>query len=104
MLIDYDSASNIGGWQWAASVGTDAAPYFRVFNPTTQGQKFDPDGKFIKKYIRELKNVPKEYIHEPYRYIKQLKNQYGIEIENLYNKPIVDHKIQRIRAMEMFKV
>lgn len=104
MLIDYDSASNIGGWQWVASVGTDAVPYFRIFNPTTQSQKFDPEGKFIKKYVKELNEIPKEYIHEPYRHIKQLKNQYGIDIEKLYSKPMVDHKIQRLRAIEMFNI
>lgn len=104
MLIDYDSASNIGGWQWAASVGTDAAPYFRVFNPTTQGQKFDPDGEFIKKYVKELKDVPKEYIHEPHRYAKQLKSQWDIEIDSVYPKAMVDHKTQRLRAIEMFQI
>lgn len=104
MLIDYDSASNIGGWQWVASVGTDAVPYFRIFNPTAQSQKFDPEGKFIKRYVKELNDIPKEYIHEPYRYMKQLKSQYGIDIENLYSKPMVDHKIQRLRAIEMFNI
>lgn len=104
MLIDYDSASNIGGWQWAASVGTDAVPYFRVFNPTTQGQKFDLEGKFIKEYVEELSNIPKEYIHEPYKYVKQLNSKYGIDIEKIYNKPIVDHKLQRLKAIKMFKI
>lgn len=104
MLIDYDSASNIGGWQWTASIGTDAVPYFRNFNPTTQSQKFDPEGKFIRKYVKELNDIPKEYIHELYRYMKQLNKQYGIDIEKLYNKPIINHKIQRLRATEMFNI
>ncbi|CCQ19933.1 Deoxyribodipyrimidine photo-lyase [Listeria monocytogenes] len=63
MLIDYDPASNIGGWQWAASTGTDAVPYFRIFNPTTQSQKFDPSGKFIRKYVKELTNLPDKFIN-----------------------------------------
>lgn len=104
MLVDYDSGSNIGGWQWVASVGTDAAPYFRIFNPTTQGKKFDPEARFIKKYIKELNDIPKKYIHEPYRYTKQLQKQYDIEIEKLYYKPMVDHKTQRLKALEMFKI
>lgn len=102
MLIDYDSASNIGGWQWAASVGTDAVPYFRVFNPVTQGKKFDPDGKFIQQYVQELKDIPAKYIHEPFRYAKQIKKECAIEIETIYYKPIVDHKAQRLKAIELF--
>lgn len=104
MLIDYDSSSNIGGWQWAASVGTDAVPYFRIFNPTTQSQKFDEEGFFIKKYVKELRDIPSKYIHEPYRYEKQLKTEYGIEISKIYTKPIVDHKVQRLKALEMFNI
>ncbi|GMA69092.1 deoxyribodipyrimidine photo-lyase [Leuconostoc litchii] len=64
-LLDYDAASNIGGWQWAASTGTDSVPYFRIFNPKIQSQKFDPDGLFIKQYVPELKNIDTKMIHEP---------------------------------------
>ena len=64
-LIDGDLAANNGGWQWAASTGTDAAPYFRIFNPTTQGQRFDADGEFIRRWLPELKDVPAKAIHEP---------------------------------------
>jgi deoxyribodipyrimidine photo-lyase len=64
-LIDGDFCSNNGGWQWSSSTGTDAAPYFRIFNPTTQSQNFDPDGEFIKKFIPELKDVPVAQIHQP---------------------------------------
>lgn len=102
-LIDYDPASNIGGWQWVSSVGTDAVPYFRIFNPTIQSRKFDPEGEFIKKYVKELEAVPKEYIHEPYRYRKQIKSKCGFDIEEIYDRPIVDHKIQRLRARQMFE-
>ena len=64
-LVDYDEASNIGGFQWAASVGTDAVPYFRIFNPTTQSKRFDPSGEYIRRYVPELKHVDEKWIHEP---------------------------------------
>ena len=64
-LIDGDFSSNNGGWQWSSSTGTDSAPYFRIFNPITQSQNFDPDGEFIKKFIPELKDVPVAQIHQP---------------------------------------
>lgn len=67
-LIDGDFASNNGGWQWAASTGTDAVPYFRIFNPTTQGRKFDPDGEFIRHWLPELASVPSRYIHTPHEW------------------------------------
>ena len=104
MLIDYDIASNIGGWQWAASVGTDAVPYFRIFNPITQSKKYDPEGKFIKRYVKELKDIPTQYIHEPFKFKKQLEENYGIDIKKLYVSPIVDHKTQRQKALEMFNI
>ncbi len=93
MLIDYDSASNIGGWQWVASTGTDACPYFRVFNPTTQSKRYDKEGKFIKKYILELKDVPIKYVHEPSKYK---------EIEVYYPNKIANHKEQRLKALDMY--
>ncbi|UXI04061.1 deoxyribodipyrimidine photo-lyase [Photobacterium sp. TY1-4] len=94
-LIDGDLASNNGGWQWAASTGTDAQPYFRVFNPTTQGERFDPKGEFIRKWVHELKDVPDKYIHEPHRWPQAHRLNYP--------KPIVDHKSARLRAIEEFK-
>ncbi len=103
MLMDYDDASNIGSWQWCASVGTDASPYFRVFNPALQSKKFDKNAYYIKKYLPELKNISSKYIHEPFKYKKKIKELYDIDIEKIYSKPIVDHKVQRIKAIEMFK-
>jgi len=94
-LIDGDFASNNGGWQWAASTGTDAQPYFRVFNPTLQGQRFDPNGDFIRRWIKELKDVPNKYIHNPHLWD-------GANTLN-YPKPIVDHKQARLLAIETFK-
>ncbi|PSW06783.1 deoxyribodipyrimidine photo-lyase [Photobacterium lipolyticum] len=94
-LIDGDFASNNGGWQWAASTGTDAQPYFRVFNPTLQGQRFDPTGDFIRIWIKELKDVPNKYIHTPHLWD-------GANTLD-YPRPIVDHKLARLLAIESFK-
>ncbi|TMW70628.1 cryptochrome/photolyase family protein [Alteribacter natronophilus] len=102
-LIDYDASSNIGGWQWAASVGTDAVPYFRVFNPTTQGKRFDPEGTFIRKYVPELERVPDKYIHEPSKMPEEVQMESTCVIGEDYPMPAVDHKTQRKKAIEMFK-
>ncbi|KRM69958.1 deoxyribodipyrimidine photo-lyase type I [Apilactobacillus ozensis DSM 23829 = JCM 17196] len=95
-LIDYDAASNIGGWQWAASTGTDSVSYFRIFNPTLQSEKFDSKGLFIKKYVPELSNVPIEFIHEP------SKNGYSDSHKLNYPKPIVNHKEARKWAIDVY--
>lgn len=91
-LIDYEAASNIGGWQWAASVGTDAVPYFRIFNPVTQSERFDPEGTFIRRYVHELSHVTGKDIHFPKK-----------EDRQDYIDPIVDHKEARERALSRFK-
>ncbi len=93
-LVDADTASNIGGWQWTAGSGVDAAPYFRIFNPVTQGKKFDPDGKFVKNWIPELKNISSKIIHEPWLNENELKVP--------YNSPIVDHAQARSKALMIF--
>ena len=93
-LIDGDFASNNGGWQWSASTGTDAAPYFRIFNPVTQSQNFDPDGAFIKKYFPQLNPLNTKDIHLP-----PPEKLFNID----YPTPIVDLKTSRLRAIEAFK-
>jgi len=98
-LIDGDLASNNGGWQWAASTGCDAQPYFRIFNPITQSERFDPTGKFIRKYLPELKNVPDKQIHFPHTYIASMG-----KTKDCYWPAIVDHKAARERALAAFKV
>lgn len=103
-LIDYDPASNIGGWQWAASTGTDAVPYFRIFNPTTQSQKFDPEGTFIRHYLPVLEQVPSEWIHALNLMPQELQRELGIEIGKDYPLPIVDHQVARKRVLDFFKV
>ncbi|RWZ58903.1 deoxyribodipyrimidine photo-lyase [Halobacillus fulvus] len=102
-LVDYDPASNIGGWQWAASTGTDPVPYFRVFNPTRQSERFDPHGRFIKEWVPELKDVPNKKIHDPSKMSDQEQEKAGCVIGEDYPKPIVDHKTMRNRAIEMFE-
>ncbi len=93
-LIDGDFSSNNGGWQWSSSTGTDSAPYFRIFNPITQSQNFDPDGEFIKKFIPELKDFPIAKIHQPKDDLFSSTN---------YPSPILDLKESRIRAIQAFK-
>ncbi|GEA50698.1 deoxyribodipyrimidine photo-lyase [Vibrio inusitatus NBRC 102082] len=94
-LVDGDFAANNGGWQWSASTGCDAQPYFRIFNPISQGQKFDPDGSFVKQWLPELKAVPTKYVHSPWLWA---------DFPSLdYPDPIVDHKQQREKALQMYK-
>jgi len=96
-LIDGDLAANNGGWQWAASTGTDAAPYFRIFNPTTQGERFDESGEFIRHWLPELRGVPEKYIHQPQEWAK--KNQQTLD----YPQPIVEHKQARLQTLAAFE-
>ena len=103
-LIDGDQPSNNGGWQWSASTGTDAQPYFRVFNPTTQGEKFDPDGRFIRQWIPELAKVPDKYIHAPHTLPTALQEELGVVIGRDYPAPIVDHQEARERAIRAYKI
>ena len=90
-LIDFDVASNSHGWQWTAGCGTDASPYYRVFNPIEQGRRFDPDGTYIRKYIPELRHLDNDDIHEPWSVIDGLSNGYP--------EPIVDHSVERLESL-----
>ncbi len=92
-LLDYDLAANNGGWQWAASTGCDAQPYFRIFNPVTQSEKFDPQGKFIRRYLPELKDVPDKFIHAPWQMPFPPAE---------YPPPVVDHALARKRTLARF--
>lgn len=102
-LVDADLASNTLGWQWSGGCGADAAPYFRVFNPILQGQKFDPEGTYVKRYVPELRNLSVEYIHEPWK-ASQTERETAGAMD--YPDPIIDHKKGRERALaalEKFK-
>jgi deoxyribodipyrimidine photo-lyase len=98
-LMDFDLAANNGGWQWAASTGCDAQPYFRIFNPVTQSEKFDPEGRFIRRYLPELAALDNKAIHAPWQ-AKQLPA--GFRLGTDYPAPIVDHAVQRERALQLF--
>lgn len=95
-LIDGDLAANNGGWQWSASTGTDAAPYFRIFNPSSQSKRFDPDGKFIRQYLPELADIPDDAMSDPHRWAKQ--NNVKLD----YPEPIVEHNKARQYTLAAF--
>lgn len=99
-LVDADLASNTLGWQWAGGCGADAAPYFRIFNPIIQGQKFDPKGDYTKRFVPELKNLPEKYLHSPWEAPDAVLRKAGITLGENYPKPIVDHKTGRARALK----
>ena len=102
-LNDFDLAANNGGWQWAASTGCDAQPYFRIFNPVTQSERFDPAGKFIRRYLPELKNVPDKFIHAPWTMPLPEQQSCAAVIGNDYPAPVVDHAVQREKALALYK-
>jgi deoxyribodipyrimidine photo-lyase len=93
LLLDGDLAPNNGGWQWAASTGCDPQPYFRIFNPLLQSQRFDPEGKYIRQYVPELASLDNKEIHEPWNSSKK----------TTYPKRIVDHATQKEKALALFK-
>lgn len=102
-LTDGDVAQNAGNWQWVAGTGTDAAPYFRVFNPVTQSKKFDPTGEYIRRWVPELAEVPDEWIHVPWRAGPLELLGYGVELGREYPAPIVDHAMARQRAIDAYE-
>jgi deoxyribodipyrimidine photo-lyase len=102
-LIDFDLAANSGGWQWAASVGCDAQPWFRIFNPVTQSEKFDPGGRFIRRYLPELAHVPDRYVHAPWTMPAAEQERAGCVIGRDYPTPVVDHATQRGLALALFR-
>jgi len=102
-LNDFDLAANNGGWQWAASTGCDAQPYFRIFNPVSQSEKFDADGTFIRRYVPELAGCDKRAIHAPWNLTPMEQQGAGVMIGKDYPAPVVDHAAARLKALDMFK-
>jgi len=102
-LLDGDPAPNNGGWQWAAGTGTDAAPYFRIFNPTLQGKRFDPQGEYIRRWVPELRDLAPNEIHEPWRLRPARQAQLGFHPGTTYPLPIVEHAFARQRALEAYR-
>jgi deoxyribodipyrimidine photo-lyase len=101
-LVDADLASNTLGWQWTAGCGADAAPYFRVFNPTTQGEKFDPHGDYVRRWCPELAKLPLAWIHQPDKAPADILRAAGVELGRAYPQPVVSHAIAREVALEAF--
>jgi deoxyribodipyrimidine photo-lyase len=98
-LVDADLANNTLGWQWSAGCGADAAPYFRIFNPVTQGEKFDPIGEYVRRWVPELNQLPNKWIHRPWEAPPDVLADAEVDLGNNYPQPIVDHREARSRAL-----
>jgi deoxyribodipyrimidine photo-lyase len=93
-LLDGDPAANNGGWQWTAGTGTDAAPYFRIFNPILQSRKFDPEGVYIRKWLPELAHLPTDVVHAPW--------EKGLKLPGYPARPLVEHELVKERTMRAY--
>ncbi|MEO0549940.1 MAG: deoxyribodipyrimidine photo-lyase [Pseudomonadota bacterium] len=102
-LVDADPASNSASWQWVAGSGADAAPYFRIFNPITQGEKFDETGDYVRKWCPELARLPRKFLYQPWEAGPLILREAGIELGKTYPYPIVDHKDARQRALDAYE-
>ena len=102
-LVDADLASNTLGWQWTAGCGADAAPYFRIFNPILQGQKFDPAGDYVRRWVPELGRLPIEFIHKPWMAPREILATSGVTLGQDYPQPMVDHGEARVAALDALR-
>ncbi len=102
-LVDGDLASNTMGWQWAAGCGADAQPFFRIFNPVTQGQRHDPDGAYVKRYVPELADLPVEHLHAPWEAPAEVLRNANVQLGDTYPEPVVDHSEAREQALEAYE-
>ena len=102
-LVDADLANNSASWQWVAGTGADAAPYFRIFNPVTQGRRFDPEGQYVRSYVPELARLPDKYLHCPWEAPEEVLLAAGVRLGDTYPLPVVDLKASRERALAGFK-
>jgi len=101
-LVDADLANNTMGWQWTAGCGADAAPYFRVFNPVLQGEKFDPEGEYVRRWVPELRSLPAKWIHKPWEAPAQVLAEANLPLGETYPRPMVDHAEARAAALQAF--
>ena len=101
-LVDADSASNAASWQWVAGSGADAAPYFRIFNPILQGEKFDPDGAYVRRFLPELSNLPDRHIHKPWEAPARVLSDAGVKLGENYPVAVIEHGRARDRAMRAY--
>ena len=101
-LVDADLANNSMSWQWVAGCGYDAAPYFRIFNPLAQSEKFDPEGSYIKQYVPELRFLPPAYVAAPWQAPAHVLASSGVVLGTTYPHPLVDLHTSRLRALEAF--
>ncbi len=102
-LVDGDWAQNDAGWQWSAGCGCDAQPYFRVFNPTSQGEKFDPDGGYVRRWVPELAQLPSKWIHRPWEAPAEVLSAASVTLGRTYPRPVVDHATSRARFLALAK-
>ncbi|MDH3285651.1 MAG: FAD-binding domain-containing protein, partial [Acidobacteriota bacterium] len=102
-LVDADLASNTLGWQWTAGCGADAAPFFRIFNPVTQGVKFDPGGEYVRTWVPELRKLPDRFVHAPWEAPDQVLAGAEVRIGRDYPQRIVDHGLARRRALDAYE-
>ncbi len=102
-LVDADLANNTLGWQWVAGCGADAAPFFRIFNPVSQGERFDPNGAYVRQWVPELAKLPDKWIHKPWQAPQAVLQEAGVTLGRSYPQPMVDHDEARKRALELFR-
>ena len=103
-LLDADLANNAAGWQWVAGSGADASPYFRIFNPITQGQKFDPNGEYVRRWCPELARLPNEFIHAPFNAPPEVLTKAGVALGRTYPWPLVEHSRARNAALAGYQL
>jgi deoxyribodipyrimidine photo-lyase len=102
-LCDADPANNPASWQWTAGSGADAAPYFRIFNPVSQGEKFDPDGAYVRRWVPELSALPDDLLHKPWTATADRLRSHSVVLGRTYPRPVVDHDAARRRALAAFE-
>ncbi|MCB9799349.1 MAG: deoxyribodipyrimidine photo-lyase [Candidatus Omnitrophica bacterium] len=102
-LVDADLANNTMGWQWVAGCGADAAPYFRIFNPVLQGERYDPAGDYVRRWVPELAGLPSKWIHKPWQAPDEILSKAGVKLDQNYPRPVVDHESGRRRALMAYE-